>query len=225
MDVVYPLKVQHSNEELRYSLRSISRNLPHGRVWLSGHRPMWAANIRYIRGEKNPDKYKDALGNILRACAQHDLTDDFILMNDDFFVLRPQTHVEVFHRGPLKNFLDNFQYSSNYRGMMEQTLQLLRSEGYADPLFYGTHTPTVMNKRNVLELARRFDGARFMLRTVYHTIYGPEGTLREDVKKRSATDKIAESDYLSTSDKYAMTPQFRTFIRSRFRYPCYYECL
>ena len=40
LDVVYCVKELITNEELRYSLRSL-RNLPHRKVWIFGGCPKW----------------------------------------------------------------------------------------------------------------------------------------------------------------------------------------
>jgi hypothetical protein len=225
MDVVYPLKATGSSLELRFSLRSIAQNLPHRKVWLSGHRPMWTTNVQFIRGKRTATKYADALANIVRACERKELSDDFILMNDDFYVLKMHREVPIFHRGPLAEFIAAFKHRSNYYAMMKATLDLLHSEGIDNPLFYGTHTPTVMNKHRVLDIVSRFEGRPFMLRTVYHNLFGPEGTYRDDVKKQSASDKITGGDFLSSSDRFSTTHTFRRFIRSRFPYMCYYEAI
>src|SRR4051794_38793063 len=109
--------------------------------------------------------------------------------------------------------------------MMRETYALLRSEGIENPLFYGTHTPTVFNKRKVLELASRFAGKQYMIRDVYHNLYGPEGEYRLDVKRYNENERITETDYLSSSDSFAHTLTFRRFIKSRFPRPCYYEAV
>src|SRR4051812_33004749 len=91
--VVYVNKVDEVNEELRYSLRSIAKNLPHAEVWVTGYPPPWVRNVRSIDVErpKGWTKYTSSTDN-LRAAVEHpELPDDCLLMNDDFFVLRPVT--------------------------------------------------------------------------------------------------------------------------------------
>lgn len=46
-------------------------------------------------------KAKNAIWKIKGACSRFDVTEDFILMNDDFFFLEYTPHVDTYHLGPL----------------------------------------------------------------------------------------------------------------------------
>jgi hypothetical protein len=223
MDVVYPFKRQGRNEELRYSLRSLS-NLPHDQVYISGDNAHWTRNVVHIPVPQTGQKPENSLRNIVEACKRPELSDDFILMNDDFFIMSPQQEVPHYHRGSLQEYLATFDRAKGaYYQLAFDTYELLRSLGIEDPLFYGIHIPTVLNKHRVLELVERFNGKPIMLRTLYHNIYQTGGIEREDVKKRAFGESFNERDFLSTSDAIGRSAVFRTVIQEAFPAPCYYE--
>ena len=91
MDIVYVLKPDFQNEELRYSLRSLE-NFPHDKVWFVGGQPNELTpdgrlNIRQW-GDTKWERVKNMLA---RVCVADDISEDFWLFNDDFFILKPWT--------------------------------------------------------------------------------------------------------------------------------------
>jgi hypothetical protein len=90
MDVVYILREWYSDcLELRYSLRSLE-NIEHWKVFFIWWCPWWAKNIVHIKAA-DPYQVKslNALHKIKIACSDERISDDFILMNDDFYITRP----------------------------------------------------------------------------------------------------------------------------------------
>lgn len=221
LDIVYPYK-HKGGHELRYSLRSLV-NLPHRRVFIAGDCPDWTQHVTHVAVRQGVDKYGNSLANILAACQRPDLSDDFVLMNDDFFVLSPQEEIPAYHQGDLQTYIETRSHRDSYLDLAAATKSLLDEEGVTDSKFYGIHIPTILNKHRVIELSERFSGKPIMLRTLYHNIYGSGGIQRADVKKYNMHDRITETDYLSTSDGYARLPMFKSFIGKLFPQPCYYE--
>ena len=222
LDIVYPLKIRGDCTELRFSLRSLV-NLPHRRVFIAGDCPHWVQNVTHVPVPQTASKYENSLANILAACRHPELTDDFVLMNDDFYVMSPKGGLPAFHQGDLQAYIEKCPHRDRYLDLIVQTKQLLDEQGITDAKFYGIHIPTVLNKHKVLELAERFAGRPIMLRTLYHNIYQSGGIEWRDVKKYSAYDSIVEPDFLSSSDLYAQLPMFRNHMHKRFPEACYYE--
>lgn len=99
-DIVYPVRPGTINEELRYSLRSLA-NVPHGRVWIAGHRPPWARGVGHIPVPPQATKYLGSTAN-LRAAVEHpEVAEEFLYFNDDFFVMTAVQEVPALHRGPV----------------------------------------------------------------------------------------------------------------------------
>lgn len=93
MDVVYILGSGSlaGNAEIRYSLRSLERNMGDlGKVYVVGESPGFLRDCERVPANDDAsDKWKNAYEKTLKACGLPDLTDDFLLMNDDFFFTEP----------------------------------------------------------------------------------------------------------------------------------------
>ncbi|MEQ9135754.1 MAG: hypothetical protein RLO51_11135 [Thalassobaculum sp.] len=223
LDVVYIVgpQVIANDIELRHSLRSLA-NLPHRNVWIVGRKPEWVQNVRHISTSQKAHKYVNARNNIVAACEEPEISDQFILMNDDFFVLSPQDEVRLFDRGRLIDVIEQRGNRGNYYRRMLRTLNKLQL-AVPNAKCFELHIPTIFDKRLLLGLIE--NGAitsELLLRTMYFNIYPQESRTRLDVKVSSINAPVP-NDYLSTSDSYAKTSWFRAFIRMRFPRPCYYE--
>ena len=97
-DVVYFVRKGDQNEELRYSLRSLV-NLPHRKVWIVGHTPAWVTGVESIPGNVFREKWWNVVDN-LRLAALHVKAEQFVVMNDDIFLMRPPSLAPCY-RGPL----------------------------------------------------------------------------------------------------------------------------
>lgn len=93
MDVVYILGSGSlvKNEEIRYSLRSLERNmLDIADVYIVGEKPEFLKDFIHIPSQDlSPEKWRNAYKKIKIACADSRISEDFLLMNDDFFMLEP----------------------------------------------------------------------------------------------------------------------------------------
>lgn len=203
-DVVYPIRRRGDNEELRYSLRSL-QNLPHGKVWFVGDRPTWARNVEFISRAQYASKYLNATTNLIFAAEAEGVSDPFILMNDDFFVMRKMRSLPVLHRGPLAFVLQehvaNYRVGPYIRGMA-QTGQLLRNLGIKNPMSYELHLPMAFHKEPLLEA---WDVGQHIPVLHIRTLYG---NLAEVGGKETADCKVYHRDevgwydwpFISTND-------------------------
>lgn len=99
MDVVYILGKgsEANNQEIVYSLRSLCINMLDLRnVYVVGDCPDFLTDIRHIACEDSHDKkWKNALEKTRIAATTDGITDEFLLMNDDFFALEPFMGAEL----------------------------------------------------------------------------------------------------------------------------------
>lgn len=89
MDIAYILKEKPDNyDELRYSLRSL-KNIQHDKLFICGYLPKFINNrkVTYIPTLQTLSKYENARNNKIELCKCSLLSDDFILFNDDFYML------------------------------------------------------------------------------------------------------------------------------------------
>ena len=87
MDLVYICR-SGDNEELRYSIRSMVANVPHDNLWVVGGKPSWYIG-KHIPVKQSDDKYDNARNNLKAIVESSEISDRFILVNDDFYVTKP----------------------------------------------------------------------------------------------------------------------------------------
>lgn len=219
-DIVYVLRDTGDNcEELRWSLRSL-QNLPHGQVWLVGHRPDWVTGINHLpRPQEGRSKYQIQRGHVAKACRTAGVADRFVLFNDDFFVVAPVEVVPVWHRGVALE--SHLPMRNPWVKSIRETAMLLQKWGYPDPLSYEIHAPFPVEKTRMAEALARIPQARhgIQMRTVYGNVNDVGGVQVDDrkIKIPNWTDQIPEgATFVSTSDRSWREGAIGRAIRARF---------
>lgn len=217
-DIVYLVRRGDANDELRYSLRSLT-NLPHGQVWLAGHQPRWTRNVGRIPVRQSRGKWPNQEANIRAACLHPDVSDPFVMFNDDFFVIEPLDRVPVWHRGPIGERLDKYaSRTDEYPARMRATADYLGVDALA---YDAIHIPMTFHKQPLLDVLDTIpDGVLF--RSVYGNRQQIGGTKHRDVKvARSRT--VPAGPLVSTSDGSFRRLPVGRHIRNLFPDPGPYE--
>ena len=226
MDVVYICR-DGENEELRYSLRSLG-NLPHENVWLIGGAPNWYKGQR-VKVRQDRNKYESARRNLNAIVECQRISDNFVLMNDDFFILEPVEKIEYMYSRPFSEFLAHYRSwaGNNVRTkIMADTLETLLSLGIEQPLDYELHVPMVFNKRKLAKVLPY----GVAVRSLYGNIYQVGGVKTKDVKYheyRSGGPEAYDIDnrtspFLSSSDRTFRIVHNR-ILKRLFTQPSPYE--
>lgn len=231
-DIVVPVREGPVNQQLRYALRSWCANLPHRHVWIVGHLPRWVVGVRHIptvQTRAGATKYKNTTMAVRAACENPDVSDPFVLCNDDFFVLQPLADgVPVLHRGPVASVEEYYAtrgYGAYLRGMRE-TRDLLVRLGVDEPLSYELHVPLEVGKAGMLQA---LDAGRHLevlhKRTMYGCLNRIGGEQAADVKiLHRAPRGFSDQDvFLSTMPDSFTNGAVGRLIRSRFPLACRYE--
>ena len=238
MDIVYLVKPGERNDELRLSLRSLV-NMPHDQVVIAGYSPNWVTNVvRLPVPQTGPRKYLNAARNLLAACSSTDITQQFVLFNDDFFVVKPLEAIPTHHRGLLATVMNHHKkrYGTNgyYRGM-EESRKWLEARGHDEPLSYHLHTPMIVDKtvmKQVLEDSGiHTPGGRpeYHLRTMYGNVARVGGDRIRDCKVASSASATLTAvqrrglPYISTSDRSFQRGAVGNYLRGLFPTPGPYE--
>lgn len=212
MDIVYLVKNCVTNEELTYSLRSIV-NLPHDKVFMVGGCPtnLDKSKLTHIPTTQGTDRYSNTTNGLKLICQDERLSENFILMNDDFFILKPiidpETELNLF-RGPIQEVIQEighrYETGSPYLTGMKQTHIYLRDLGYSKPLSYELHVPMVINKKRFLELFSLpyIESVRAgHFRSIYGNLYLQGSKQIRDVKVyRDFYTPLGSDKFLSTED-------------------------
>lgn len=230
MDIVYCIKQEEDNEELRYSLRSL-KNIPHRRVFFAGYMPTWVKGVWHIPVLQTRSKYRNTTDNLIRACSVPEVSDDFLYFNDDFFIMKPTGKMPVLNRGSNAKVTAEYKAkgSGGYvKGMME-TEELLHMLGIEEVINYELHVPLQINKSRFLDIIQiQKDLAPHIKvvhkRTLYGNFWKVGGSKIEDVKVYNIDQSWSrESQFLSTLDTTFRLHPIGEFIRAQFPMKSPYE--
>lgn len=205
MDFVYICR-DGENEELRYSIRSVLANYPEATIWVIGGKPSWYTG-NFINVPIRGSKYHNARRNLQVLVASPQIPEKFILMNDDFFIMKPVINLGYFNSGPLINKINKYYEvnpRSTYLGMLEKTYRGLKGLGFENPIDYELHVPMPMEKSKLAKVLQY----PFLWRSTYGNLYNVGGRTRRDVKiysselisNRLERTDLKNSPFLSSED-------------------------
>jgi hypothetical protein len=201
MDVVYICR-PGDNEELRYSIRSVVENLPHSNIWVVGSKPDWYSgrfiNVPYF----NDSSINNAKINLYMISDASEISEEYILMNDDFFIMEKIEKFDNYYQGTL---LDKVRYyqelspGSIYTDLLEITYKYLTETiGIEEPLNYEQHVPMKVTKTNMLDILPR----RKLRRSLYGNIYNVGGECMDSDVKVYVTEPEKSFDFRNTPSKF-----------------------
>ena len=228
MDFVYICK-PGDNEELRYSIRSVLYSFPDAKIWVVGGKPNWYSG-NHIPVDQNYHKYANAINNLKAICDSNEISEEFVLMNDDFFIIKKIDRIDQFYNGLLSTKIDRYIQitgSSMYIKKLMLTRTRLMEYGIANPLDYELHIPMVMEKEKLKHVILKYPSC--LWRSMYGNMYAVGGSQMEDVKiyinkKHSArSNEITENSvFLSTEDQ-AFSLAFDKVLGKMFSNASIYE--
>lgn len=186
------------NEELRYSIRSVIKHFPEANILLVGGKPSWYSGP-FIKLSDQGNKF-ESIVNCYKEICKLDSIGDFILMNDDFFILKRPDSFEHLYDGTLAKKIQrhtNRYGLSKYSRILSHANTTLKKMGIESPLNYDIHTPMLFNKEMLSEIL----DLSLAPRSLYGNIFGVGGKNIEDVKVYKYSDNAdMNSIYLSTED-------------------------
>ncbi len=227
-DVIYILKYDVEPYELRYSLRSIEKNLPHGDVWFVCGQPFGLIPDRTITmRQKGILKWEKARSSMLKVCSNPHVPDKFWLFNDDFFVLKPVESETPFFGGTLRDHILHIEhrYNDKHTGYTRALRYCEFTLNDSDlPTFdYALHVPMLIEKEKMLAALESFPDCP-MFRSLYGNYAGIGGNQHDDVKIVGLMEKMTDDmDYVSTSNESFKNGIVGKQIRDMFPDMCRYE--
>lgn len=227
-DVVYILKHDVKPDEIRYSLRSIEKNLKHGTVWFFGGMPAGIYPDRaYLMQQKGILKWEKARSSLIEVCVNPEVSDKFWLFNDDFFVLKPVKSETPFFGGMLRDRILHLEHRYNdkrtgYSRALRYCEQVLHDADMTT-FNYALHIPILVDKKKMHEALELFPDCP-MFRSLYGNYAEIGGEQHDDVKIVSMTTRIPkDADYVSTDDSSFRYGEVGRDIRRMFPDKCKYE--
>lgn len=231
LDAVYVYKFDGS-DDVRYSLRTL-QNIPHGNVFFAGDRPSWAKNIMHVpRKTRGQNRYRDVDYLLQMICKDPRISDDFILMNDDFFIMQSINELPNWYKGILIN---DYHKHAKMRNSV-YTRSILKTDNFLKQKFnirvpraYNCHIPVVMNKAKRLSVSVMLEqyyrrGEMMLPRVIYGNLFAFGGEQHDDIKYMGHDDNFAKgSPFLSTSENSFKVGKIGEYIRSKFPEKSIYE--
>ena len=215
-DIVYMLRGGR-NEELRYSLRSVEENFAYNRVWFAGGCPAGIEPDEYMPITQDaPSKWENVRNMLVEVCKNDDITKDFWLFNDDFFVLEPcDDSLKDGYYGTIEEYIEICRNTGEYRIRLEHLLKTLKDAGLPT-LNYAIHRPILVNRKKALKALEKFPEEP-MFRALYGNYAKIGGEYEKDYKIRKISKEIEPGHrFVSTQDdsfKYGMIGRW---LRDRF---------
>lgn len=219
-DIVIPYRKSYS-DELRYTLRSL-QNIPHRDVYIIGDKTKFRVNHVYYTQTVNTAK--NTLSIIDLAVNTPDISEDFIYMHDDMYILKPITRLEVHHRGLYVDIINNYQQRDIYNFYVERmrrTYNKLLQLEIKQPLCYELHIPFMINKTKWRAVRSNLTPQLNKL-SMYGNLNHIGGTTMPDVKVRTK-NYIPDDTFISTHDASFNTGYAGQYIKELFNKPYKYE--
>lgn len=207
-DVVYMLKDSPVNEELRYSLRSVEENWQYRNVVFCGGCPNDIRPDKYLaRKQVEPTKWECVRNNMRMVCESSEVTDDFWLFNDDFFIMQPiPESMKPQYNGDLYRHIVKVEdrhgeTSTEWTRQLRHLCRTLAKAGCGSKN-YAVHKPILINKYQMLEVLDAFPDEP-MLRALYGNFWNIDGENKHDMKvlvKDWPIEKFGGWEFISTQD-------------------------
>ena len=221
-DIVYFVKQSPINEELRYSLRTL-RNFPHNKVWFYGGCPKGLKPDFHVAVEQTGNKWENVRKMMIKACSNPQLSPDFWVFNDDFFVMEKITKPVNYYNGNLYKRIvtleNKFGRITPYSQLIRDVCKDLEALG-CETKDYTLHVPILINKRKMLDLLSFTDCIGY--RSLYANYFEIGGEKSNDVKITNIFKRYKGGPYVSTDDR-SFKGVVGKQIREAFPDKCKYE--
>jgi hypothetical protein len=226
-DIVYVVRPGETNEELRYSLRSL-RNVPHRKVIIAGHVPTWVDGVVGVPVEQTGSKYQNSTNNLRAALNDPRCGPEVLLFNDDFFVLRPLPSVPLLHRGYVDDIESYYvaRGKSAYLDGLRSTRAFLHDLGFERPVSYELHVPMPIQRDAMLyalEIGISSGVKVLHKRTLYGNYFNAGGGRTRDCKVLTHDGPFRRKAAFVSTMPASFAGAVGAHVRSLFPHPGRYE--
>ena len=226
-DIVYIVKDTEYNGELRHSLRSVCQNFPHRNIWFIGGKPKRIYPDYYQPVPQSNTKFNNA-DKLFNAIAENKyISNNFILFNDDFFVLKPIKKLPVYIDGTLAELIERVKVKngimySDYTKLLKKTIEDLTKLNLPCNSF-ALHIPMMINKKKMRDVIGVF--GRFNRSLYGNYVYKENECVKINDVKIISNIQIPKPDqtFVSTRDGSFNIGEVGKYIRKKFNQPCEYE--
>jgi hypothetical protein len=214
--------------ELIYSLRSVEQYFPHRKVWFVCGQPTGLTpDARLVHHQEGSNKWERVRSSYLKICNCNEISENFFLFNDDFFVLkRPNPEFINFVDGSLEHRVREMEKNIGYPTNYSKSLSLLTIDLHTkrlDTMNFALHVPILYNKTMIKKTIAAFPGNP-MFRSAYGNFIQVPYMSHKDVKIYDMTTIPKEDwDFVSTTEESFAKGAVGEYIRKMFPDPSYFE--
>lgn len=236
-DIVIPLGDGSiwQNNELRYCLRSIARFMRGvGIVWVIGERPDFLSEaVVHIPAEDNGrSREENILNKILIACDRRELSKEFLLFNDDFFLMKKTYAAAVphYYHSTLEHF-HSTKINGRYKNALANTIADLQQRGLPTR-YYDIHVPVLYEKERFRDIMWSYDWNKpdgYVIKSLYCNTAGVHGVSLPDLKIAHPVERLHDLTEL-IGDRFMFSVHngglnwlMMEFLQRMFPERCIYE--
>lgn len=245
VDIVYILGKGSlwSNNEIKHSLRSVDRFLKNkNRVFIIGELPSFVRNVIHIPCDDAFDGHEKNITNkILKACNTTEISSNFLLFNDDHFLLKEveANKFPYLYKEDLAVTIESRKRDDEYKEALKNTYQLLKSKKVSTKNFDG-HIPILYNKDTFRKIFNDIDwkNKEYVIKSVYCNINKILGNLSADCKINKRDISLVDVEEIikdklcfsigdeAVRDNAAIRKMSNTklLIKNLYKEPSQYEC-
>lgn len=230
MDYVYICR-PGENEELRYSIRSVIKNAKHDNIWVVGYKPDWYCG-NFFSVPNIGSKFRNIRNCITTIPKIDEISEDFVMIEDDMFIVKQIQEMPIFHGGILKdrvNQLHSIDPESRYVQLLSLTDSYIKKHRVKEPINYDIHVPLVMNKKKIEKTINNRSSA--FPRSTYGNLNHIGGEYTDDVKVHLSGTWVAKSydfeslrlPFISTDEHDSFEEVYEKVLKDMFPEPSPYE--
>lgn len=230
LDIVYFVSAFPKND-LRYSIRSVAKNLKFNKLWIYGGKKNDIKPDGYVRimNQKGATKWDKVRSMYKEVCLNDNITENFILFHDDFFIMKPVTEIKPEYRGTFEAHISVLEASfgnrlTEYTKILKHASETLLKANKSN-LSYELHKPFIFNRKKLLYILNKYP-QEHCIRSIYANYYELGGIKTYDVKifNQYPQFNYKKEPILSTDDTVTHEGnEYWEYIKNQFKEKCKYE--
>lgn len=197
-------------------------------MWFVGGQPHDLTPDKAIQHfQVGATKWEKAKSSFMEIIKCDEISDNFFLFNDDFFVMRPPEEEFInFVGGTLEKRVTDMERGKRIISTYTRSLDKLRSILYLkhyDTMSFALHVPMLINKKLMAKTLEEFPNTS-MFRSAYGNSNKIPYKYHEDVKiYDNGSLPKAEWEFVSTTEESFAHGQVGRYLREKFREPSRFE--
>ncbi len=191
IDIVYLLgnESRWKNKEILFSVRSVAHHMQgYGRIFIVGEDPgFFGPDVTVIPFvDEFGNKAHNIQAKIMRAATDDRVSKDFMVFNDDYFLLKPiqSKGYPFYYKNTLPEALTKNPIGRDYLPHLQATINELSKRDL--PLFnFDSHYPIIYNKGLFKYVCKKYDWNvkyGYIMKSMYCNTLGIKGEHKKDCK-------------------------------------------